>query len=303
MPDRRQLCGLWWADFDIASDADAAATDDEGDGVDGAAAPAPPPSAFRATLLHHVEACTYHMPCPCPCAQCAFDLSMPCTCPPPTCARTLGAHTPHACTCTCTCTHTCRRTCTRYMHTRTPAAHAHGTHSRTPRAGAARLQAAPRRRLRRQPLGGRGAVAAAARGGRARGHLDCRRGGDHAHRARAGHVHAAARGGGGAARGRRAARVLARGAAPPGGAARPRRHRALRVRMVGGRRRRAALRRVVCGGGAQRRAARLPLARPRMLQAPSWRCCRSPLATRPLGTPRTLGALGRSAQCVEAVAR
>ena len=72
LPDARQLCGLWWADFDIASDDAAAATashDDDND-VDGPAAPPPPPpSAFRAALLHHVEACTYH----------AHNVRMPCT--------------------------------------------------------------------------------------------------------------------------------------------------------------------------------------------------------------------------------
>ena len=72
MPDSRQLCGLWWADFDIASDAAAAAAasdDDDDDVVDGAAAPPPPPpSAFRAALLHHVEACTYY----------AHNVRMPC---------------------------------------------------------------------------------------------------------------------------------------------------------------------------------------------------------------------------------
>ena len=134
--------------------------------------------------------------------------------------------------------------------------------TRAPRTGAARLQTAPRRRLGRQPLGGRGTVAAAARGGRAGGHIAGRRGGDHARCPRARHLPAAARRRDGAAGRRRAARVLARRAAPPGTAARPRRHLALRVRLVGGRRRRAALRRVVRGGGAQRRPRRLPLAGP-----------------------------------------
>ena len=75
MPDARQLCGLWWADFVIASDAAAAAAsdddDDNDDDVTGAAPPSPPPppSAFRAALLHHVEACTYH----------AHSVRMPCT--------------------------------------------------------------------------------------------------------------------------------------------------------------------------------------------------------------------------------
>ena len=76
MPDARQLCGLWWADFVIASDAAAAAAsddddDNDDDDVTGAAPPPPPPppSAFRAALLHHVEACTYH----------AHSVRMPCT--------------------------------------------------------------------------------------------------------------------------------------------------------------------------------------------------------------------------------
>eukprot|EP00964_Phaeocystis_antarctica_P105310 scaffold70355_cov72-Phaeocystis_antarctica.AAC.3 len=171
-----------------------------------------------------------------------------------------------------------------------------GPLTRAPCAGAARLQAAPRRRLGRQSLGGRGAVAAAARGGRAGGHLAGRRGGDHTHRPRAGHIPAAARRRRGAAGRRRAARVLACRAAPPSTAARPRRNLALRVRLVGGRRRRAALCRVVRGGGAQRWPRRLPLV--------GSACCKRRLVVPQLvATPaawlarEASGGWGRSVQC------